>query len=98
MGMYGIPLAPHEIDQLPNAERIVATIEQAESDMEMACEELHAAGIKEAMDQRDEYYTATVDLWHSLKDLVRMVEDGHAEAELPVARLALERNNDLTKG
>lgn len=94
MTMYGIPLAPHEIDALSQAERVLATIEQAESDMEMACDELH----KPTLDELDEYKAATTDLWHNLYDLVDMLHNGNQD-EIDVAwasaEHAIKRNSDL---
>ncbi len=93
MTMYGIPLAPHEIDQLPNAERVIATIEHAESEMELTCEEERIA----VENELDEYKSCVTDLWGELRDLLDMLDHGNQDEideAVSMSKRALERNKD----
>ena len=93
MSMYGIPLAPHELDALPQANRELAIIEQADSDMEMACDELH----KPTVDELEEYKDATTDLWHNLKALLDALDYGEQD-EIDEAITDAKRSLLVNKG
>ena len=91
--MFDLPLAPHEIDLLPTAPRIHATIESAAHDLEFELQSV----IDKKDDEANALARAVDDLYGELGDLVDAVESedpDEIEKAVKWANLALERNTD----
>ena len=91
--MYTLPLAPHEIDALPNAERVHATVYEAKESAETGLDEefetleLEVDDLRRGMD----------DLYGELNDLLTALDtkDGDKiERAKHFAKLALERHKE----
>lgn len=89
--MFNPPLAPHEIDQLPIAERVRATIEEAEEIVELSFQDELDRAIESATDLS----RAVDDLYSELNDLIDAIENedpDELERAVKFAKLAIERN------
>lgn len=93
MTMYGIPLAPHEIDALPQRERIVASIEAVEQEAQEAYERRE----NEVYNEMGELKGSAHDLYGELRDLLDMLEHGNQDEideQVAFCRQCLERNKE----
>jgi uncharacterized protein YlxW (UPF0749 family) len=91
MKMFNPPLAPHEIDALPLAERIHATICEVEKTAELSLQET----INDMTLEANELERSVDDLHEELSDLLDAIDsEDHDELERAVrfAKLAIERN------
>ena len=89
--MYNMPLAPHEIDALPISERILATIQLAEENIEIGMQEDVDAANSEATDLE----RAVDDLYEELNGLIDAIDSkdlARIEQAVVFAKNALERN------
>ena len=89
--MFNPPLAPHEIDAMPMAERVRATIEEIEARAEAAEEGF----IEERMNEIGNLERAVDDLYGELTDLIDVIDSedpDELEKAVRFAKLAIERN------
>lgn len=89
--MHNLPLAPHEIDVLPERERIRATIDEIEETADLGLQ----TAIEEMTEDFNNVERAVDDLYGELNDLLDAIEsDDPDELKRAVhfAKLAIERN------
>ena len=89
--MQNMPLDPHEIDALPNAGRIFATIEDARDD----CDSEHQSAIDELLTKLNDAEGVIGDLYGELQWLVEAIEAGNQakmKSQALSAKKCLERN------